>query len=87
MNIMPWCLLIFSVLGMIFSAFMLKRTEEVFNFRLDIISRILSGKNSTLDLKNFEKVSYDTMVGCFWKPLETENFYKDKFSWEVEVTK
>ncbi len=65
-------LLVCSI-GVLFSIFMLRRNQAVFNYRLGILNDLYHPYRSDWKSRSrlYDSVSYDTMMWQFWRPLKS----------------
>lgn len=69
--------LIFYVLVIVFSFYMMWRNSRVFQFRREISDIVFATDDWQWRLKVYRTVTYDQMMLQFWKPVKPESFYKD----------
>ncbi len=70
-------LLIVCVLGLIYCILMLKRNDEVCEFRKSIIKLVYRNKDYKQLEALYKRYSYDDMLNKFWIPLRLDKWYTE----------
>jgi len=70
----------FQLLLTILALILLVRVHFVSKFRLRLIDKVFETIEYQDRIKEFDKVSFHTMVWKFWKPLKVTSFYKKDFT-------